>query len=382
MNVKNLNLFFKIYKENTIPECFSSLTTFDKVYPNKEFKKAFKIYHISFIPFYIGLKVNSDFVKLSPVKQSNLGYAMSLNNFKNKDEYINKILGRKAKNIRRLSRKLEQCFTINYLTFYGDIEIENFKFLIRRLREMIEIRFKQRGQTNDRLAEWESIEQDTFSLILEKKASLFVIYNKDEPIEISLSYHFNDLQFSAISSYDINYEKFSLGSIHFYQIIDWCIEQNITIFEMGFGDLDYKRKWSNLIYNYSHGFLYAKGSKINSFKSRINWILIFIKELLKKSWLFKIRNNLIRFLNTRKPNISGESQFYHENLIEAPYNFDNYSKINFDDFTFPSSLKKLIYEFQFAHNCHTNNLKIYQSKTNKANYMLNYKSIFNEVTKI
>ncbi|MGB3145913.1 MAG: hypothetical protein WBB24_17580, partial [Maribacter sp.] len=116
MILRNTNLFFKLYKENHIPRCFNSLAILDKTYNKEELSAWCNIYSINFIPSYVGLLVDKDFLKLPTIKQSNLGYALVLKHFKTKDEYISEVLGRKAKNIRRLSRKLEQCFSINYHT--------------------------------------------------------------------------------------------------------------------------------------------------------------------------------------------------------------------------------------------------------------------------
>src|SRR5690606_41905928 len=62
------------------------------------------------------------------------------------------------------------------------------------------------------------------TLFRSKRASFFVIYDGDHPIEISLNYHLNDVLFSSISSFDIDYAKFGLGHIEIHKQLEWCLE--------------------------------------------------------------------------------------------------------------------------------------------------------------
>ena len=107
---------------------------------------------------------------------------------------------------------------------------------MNRLEKMLIKRFEQRNDVSQTLTQWDRYKEMYFSLINEKRASLFVIYHENTPIVISLNHHFQGRLFSAISSYDIDFGKFSLGSVEIYKKLDWCIANQHQSYEMGMGD--------------------------------------------------------------------------------------------------------------------------------------------------
>ena len=77
-----------------------------------------------------------------------------------------------------------------------------------RLLFLIQSRFDQKDAIHVALSNWNFYKESVFEMVLEKNASIFVIYDEDEPINICISYHFQNVTFSSIKSYDINYSKF------------------------------------------------------------------------------------------------------------------------------------------------------------------------------
>ena len=102
----------------------------------------------------------------------------------------------------------------------------------------------------------------TPNLINKNKASLYVAYNGEKPIFISLNYHFDKILFGYVSSYDIDYGKFSLGQICIYKHIEWCLSNGYIMFELGWGDLEYKKWWSNNTYTFKSEVIYPKRSPL------------------------------------------------------------------------------------------------------------------------
>ena len=215
------------------------------------------------------------------MKLQQLGYAISLGKDMNPDQYVKQQFGSNAKTIRRYVNRLEACFNVSYKMFYGEIEYNTYMFIMTSLRSMLVKRFAQRNTTNSELQIWDEVVNDSYAQILEKKASLFVIYNESTPIEISLNYHFYKILFISTSSYDIDYAKFGLGHVEIYKQIEWCLANGVQIFEMGDGELDYKRRWSNAIYNFEHHVIYPKNSLVKKGMAQLEIGKIKFREYLK-----------------------------------------------------------------------------------------------------
>ena len=77
------------------------------------------------------------------------------------------------------------------------------------------------------MMEWDDNIKNLHALINQKKASLFVIYDGDRPISISLNRHINNsILFSETHSYDVEYSKYGLGHVDNYMLLNWCINNN------------------------------------------------------------------------------------------------------------------------------------------------------------
>ncbi len=219
------------------------------------------ILYVSHVPDFFQVKLKEvDKFHLKRFHQQK-GYAADLSNFLDIDSYLKSQFRKNARKIRRFVNRLESCFDIEYKLFYGNISKDEYSYLLTVLRKMIVQRFKQRNEQSKSLAEWNSIVELTYPLILKKRASLFVIYDGDKPIEIAINYHFKQTMFSYISSYDIDYAKFGLGHVEIYKQLEWCLQNKFNRFEMGWGYLDYKRRWSNHIYNFEQHLIFRNNSK-------------------------------------------------------------------------------------------------------------------------
>src|SRR5690606_19496098 len=137
-----------------------------------------KIYSIQLIPDYIHLQLkHPSLFKIKSLYQFS-GYSIILDKFLTADEYLNSHFKSKFRTaINRYVRRLEMCFHINYKMFNGNIEKEEYDFLMGSLKKMLVKRFRQRNNVNERLHEWDHFHKIIFPLINQKKASLFVIYD-------------------------------------------------------------------------------------------------------------------------------------------------------------------------------------------------------------
>lgn len=220
-----------------------------------------KIYSVHYIPAYMKTVVNEPKKWTKKSYPSVTGYAITLHEFKDVAAFMLHQYSKKSrKTVNRAIRSLEQCFDIRYKMYERDITQDEYSFLMNTLKAMIVSRFRQKQKRSDSLAVWEKVLNTSYKLIKEGKASLYVIYDRDKPINISFNYQYNRILFSYISSYDIDYSKFSLGQILIYKHLEWCFKKGFNHFELGWGDFEYKKQWSNNIYKFRHEITYSKHS--------------------------------------------------------------------------------------------------------------------------
>ncbi len=288
MKTTHIDYFFELFEKGSIPKLFKKIhdPQSDKSFVNPDYddtlvKDTNTIFSVFFIPDYLKPVLESNAFTIKKVDQFFKGYAILLDGFDSADAYIKKRFRSNAKGIRRRIKRLETCFDISYKTYFGAIEKDEYDFYMDCLEKMLIRRFEQRNDTSQSLLRWEHYKKMYFSLINDKKASLFVVYDHNNPIVVSLNHHFKERLFSAISSYDIDYGKFSLGSVEIYKKLDWCISNDHKSYEMGMGDLTYKREWCNHIYNFEHQIIYPK-SFIATIKGTIEYLKVRVKEFVFK----------------------------------------------------------------------------------------------------
>ncbi|MBQ0733119.1 GNAT family N-acetyltransferase [Aquimarina celericrescens] len=375
MRRENIDYFFELFERGIIPKIFLKVNTVNDSasiinpdYDKKEAENLSKIYSVFFIPDYLKPSINKDVFSVKKVSQFFKGYAIFLNGFSSADAYIKNRFRGNAKGIRRRIKRLESCFRISYKTFYGDIEKEEYDFLMDCLRKMLIRRFEQRNDVSQSLTQWDRYQKMYFSLINKKKASLFVVLENNTPIVVSLNHHFHGKLFSAISSYDIDYAKFSLGSVEIYKKLDWCISNNHDSYEMGMGDLSYKREWCNHIYNFEHQIVYPKGSVAASLSAVIEYFKISIKEFVFKIAYVRYK----KFKASRKINTNFEIPLKSFPIEELQNDLD-YATVDYnsDEYLF---LRKATFDFLYLAIEHVSNVRVLEVSKDKKSYLITGKS--------
>ncbi|MGB5317483.1 GNAT family N-acetyltransferase [Eudoraea sp.] len=340
-------------KSDILKECCDSITLDDKDdYAWQSEKEVVRknidenLYVIKNVPRYLNITF-FDYKNLkTQVFPSITGFAISLGNYNDIDSYMRDQFKSKARSqlLRRVKR-LEKCYDITYKRYYGKIDRDDCLALLAILKGMIITRFKERNQVSDSLKNWLEIETSLHSLINDKKASLFVIYNEGVPISISICYHYGNVFFSYIDSYDVNYFKFGLGNIMIYKKLEICFENNYKFLDMGWGELDYKRRWCNYIYNYEHHILLPNNSLPaylialwEGNKTRLN---VYLKSS-KVSLMFKKAKSAFKTETNHDENTINYSLENHENLASL----SNISPIDLNDeknFYFKTIINDFIY---------------------------------------
>ena len=294
-----------------------------------------------------------------------------LEDYDSLEAYLKKQFGAKSRSkIRAYKKRLETCFKVRYKMFYGDISKKDYDFLFEHFLTMIKRRFEQRGDTHGDLKIWALIRNTTYGMILNKKASLFVIYDDEKPIDICLNYHFLNVLNNSIRSFDIDYSKFRLGHIDIYKQLEWCFENNHTIFDLSYGDLDYKRKWCNTIYEFEQHVVFPKKKLSKKLQAYIIIQLLKLKASLdkrKEAFPFRKVKSLILQKNTSIKN-STENPFEIKDNIELSENLlVSIIDINTDEYSF---LRKPTYDFLYLNFESSNNISVYKIKGEENTFLI------------
>ncbi|WP_299216981.1 GNAT family N-acetyltransferase [uncultured Aquimarina sp.] len=376
-----IDYFFELFEKCSIPKLFSEVRSSENEkgitnpdYDNSLVENPDKVYSVFFIPDYLKPHSNSGNFVIKKVEQFFKGYAVFLDGFTSADAYIKHRFRSNAKGIRRRIKRLESCFDISYKTYYGAIDEEDYEFLMDALEKMLVRRFEQRNDVSQSLLRWDHYKQMYFSLINEKKASMFVAFDNNQPIIVSLNHHFQDRLFSAISSYDIDYSKFSLGSVEIYKKLDWLIENDHKSYEMGMGDLSYKREWCNHIYNFEHQIIYPKKSVVGFFKGNIEYLKVKLKEFVfkiayvrYKKYKAKRKKNPITF--TEEYQVSPiEEAVYDKKLPVIDYNAKEYKQ-----------LRRIVFDFLYTSIDNVANVKVLEISKKEKTYVIVGKSKMQKV---
>ncbi|NMH88224.1 GNAT family N-acetyltransferase [Flavivirga algicola] len=260
-----ISIFFSNYAINSLSQ--KSLKV-KKDIADFNFKK---IKMIKDVPNYIQFKLN----ELSPdivhkVIPQYSGYLINTVGYKDASDYITKNLSkRNKKNLNSKKNKLYKNHKIFSEFHHGFIEKNEYDTIFKTFYKLLKNRFNEKKMHNRYLSTWKELQSTTYQKILDKKASLHVVYNDITPIAITLNYHLNDIVFSHIQTFDTNYSKYNMGDISMLIHLEWLIKNNINVFDLSMGKTYYKEKWCNHKYTFMYHLFYSKKSILSRICSRI-----------------------------------------------------------------------------------------------------------------
>lgn len=237
-------------------------------------------YLIKDIPNYLELEHNFEGNKFrfKTISQYR-GYLLHLSGFNSSDAYLEQQLSkRNRKNLISKKRKLEQNHQITYRLYYGNISMEEHKLIFSAFYHLLRRRFDQKKSLNRYLENWNELYNTVFDKILQKKASLFVIYNEANPIGITLNYHLGELILSHIQTYDVDYSEYNIGDILMLKHLEWCIDGQVAIYDLSMGESDFKSKWCNHSYLFDYQLIYQP----NSISQRLMAVAMILKLKIKQ----------------------------------------------------------------------------------------------------
>jgi hypothetical protein len=255
----------------------------------------------------------------------------------------------------RYQNRLNTCFNIKYISYYGSIEKEEYTKLFIALKELLIRRFNEKQEVNYELKHLSEFHEIIYDLILDCKANLYVIYDDETPISIRINMFKNKIAYYIISGYDIDYSKFHLGSIDMLKNIEWCINNDFEIYDLLKGYDYYKTKWATKTHDYFNYITYSRNSIVG--------LYTFVKEVIKyKFYRFFKKYRIISKYKNFKKSIFG---FNRNRKSKLSYHFSNFDKemtsktieIDFKKNEY-SFLRKPVYDFLFLNNESINHLNV------------------------
>ncbi|WP_420600860.1 GNAT family N-acetyltransferase [Flagellimonas sp.] len=336
----------------------------------KDYKKKVCLIYDAPTYFNIEIKTDSTTLKVHRIKQYP-GFLISLNDFNGFDDYFTTTFRKSSRyKLKKYKRKLELCFDIQYKMLFGDISKEEYDSVFGYFKELLEKRFAYKKVTNNNLdnKEWSFYLDVAYPMILEKKASLFVIYANSVPIGVTLNYFSDSILFDAITVFDMDYSKFHLGSVTIMKLIEWCFENNIETFDFSKGYFDYKKRWATKTYPFEYHIYYDSESMISK------TIAYGIKSFYTLKQSLRDRNineklHKLTFWCRNLINPDDSRITYEFKSVKDEVSMESADRINID---LPENqfLKPMVFDFLYVENESFSQLKLYRLENKTKSYLL------------
>ena len=367
--------FHKVfYEEGHVPRFYSKINLnlgeekiqipCNHIQKGENVKKAI----VEYFPDYFKPEVNENYMVTSIFQKK--GHAVNLTYYSSFEEYyVKHIKKHRRKVISRAIKRLESCFDISYRMYYGHIDKGHYDLLIDVLFHMLSERFKEKHARNKDLERQNYFRQIFYPLILKKQASLFVIYDKDKPIEICLNYNLEGITYSAISSFDLDYSKFSLGNVEIYYQIKWCVENNHFLFDLGYGDFNYKLIWANLTYNFvSHVCSENSSSTLIVHLLKLKYrVFNFIIKNNINAGVYKLKKDLTHLFTK---GVTKEEYVLSQNETDLPLEDSAWHEVTDLNSKKYDPIRRHVYDIAYSHSARIDLVKVFHSQLNT--YLIKY----------
>ena len=320
-----------------------------------------KVLLIYDVPAYFDIPEISE-ARLKQVKIKQYpGFLINLEKFNDLNEFMIGTFKKTSRyKLKKYKKKLETCFDINYKMFCGEMSKEEYDFVFEAFKNLLIKRFNAKQESNNNLdkQEWDFFYEVAYPMILEKKAGLFVIYNADRPIGVTLNYFSDEILFDAITVFDIDYSKFHLGSVTIMKLIEWSIEQKIKVFDFSKGYFDYKKRWATKEYDFEYHLLYDSNSSIAKLLAFAIKKFFEFKQFLRDKNVNEKLHKLTYRLSKKSDTLSGNIQ-YEFNGVEKDHQKEELLEIDWgiSEYGF---LKAPVFGFLYLNNESQKNLKVYK----------------------
>lgn len=358
----------QFYKKNKLPIYINIGKNLTKgfnytINPDK-IKHSNRVLLIYDIPSYYNLPSKKGYnkLKIKSIPQYN-GYYTSLDKYHDLDDFIKQnYSASRRKMLRRRYNGLIKSFDIKTQMYFGDITVETYNMLFDKLYELLDKRFKEKRTDYHILSKWEYIKELSYPMILNKELALFVLYDGEEPIGIRLCFQHQNKLIGAIPIYNTDFAKFGLGNILTFKLIEWCLENNIEVFDSSKGDYGIKKQISDTVYSYDYHVLYNPKSLI-SYSLAFGLIYTFqLKQYLRNKNLHTFYHKIKYKLKGKSTKKTDKTSKYQ--IIEDVFDIKKEEGITHIDYKERrySYLNKIICDFLYASGERKKDLKTYKKK--------------------
>ena len=289
------------------------------------------------------------------------GFLIELESYSSLAEFMSKNFKKSSRyKLRKYKKRLEESFNISFKAYQGEVSKEEFNSVFDRFRTLLEKRFKEKKITNNNLdsKEWNFYKDMAYPMMLEKKATLFVLYNNNEAISVTLAYLSDNRIFDAITVFDIDYAKFHLGSVTIMNLIEWSIQNSFKVFDFSKGFFDYKKRWASKKYTFEYHILYDSKSIKSRFLAFVVKLFFEGKQYLRD---IKINDRLHKFtywLRNKNTSVKSKSRYYFTDA-KKEYLQEELIKINWSTKE-NHFLKKPVFDFLYLNNEKMNSLQTFE----------------------
>ena len=322
-----------------------------------------KVFRIFDVPSYFQVNTktqNLNRLGLYKVKQYP-GFLIDLTGYNDLNAYMQASFSKSSRyKLNKYKKRLEQAFDVRYEMYFGNLEKELYDTIFTRFKELLEKRFDEKQERNNNLDpdEWAFYYEVAYPMILEKKAGLFVVYQGDTPVAITLNYLSDIVLFDAITVFDIDYSKFHLGSVSVMGLIEWCLENSITTLDFSKGYFEYKKRWASRQYDFEYHIYFDKGSA----GSRL------LAFALKQFYRFKdyLRRNQVNLLFHKIAYRVQKAKIPQAALpkFEFSKTESNYpeERLKYIDLSLPENafLKPVLFEYLYLYTAHIDEVQLFK----------------------
>tara|TARA_R110002012_G_scaffold283304_2_gene473601 strand:+ start:50275 stop:51528 length:1254 start_codon:yes stop_codon:yes gene_type:complete len=299
------------------------------------------------------------------------GFLCALEGYNTVHDYMQKNLSKKSKyRFNLYQRKLEHSFAIRYAVYSGEITKAQYDFLFDTFYLLLRKRFDDKKETNNNLHpdEWNFYYELTFPMILEKKAALFVTYDQEKPIAISLLFFADNVAIDIMRVFDIDYSSFRLGMTSIIKQLEWCIAQHFKFFDFSKGDYEYKNRWATKSYTFEYHLLYDSSSLKASLLAKGISFYFTAKQYLRDLELHTRFHQLTHRMKKRDLRTKNQRKIQFQ-AVPSTFEPDNYAEIPLASLE-AIDLKKTLFDFLNQKSEKLSDLQLFQSPTEANGYII------------
>lgn len=308
------------------------------------------------------------------------GFLIHLDGFKNLGDYLLKTFSKNTRmKMRKFSKRLDACFDVSTKMFFGEIDKSEYDFVFENFMRLLQKRYAEKEvyYNNMQPTEWNFYKDVAYPLIQEKKASLFVIYDKKTPIAVTYNYHTKNTVIDAITVFDIDYSKFNIGYVNNLKLLEWCFNNNVAALDFSKGYFDYKKRMCTLEYNFEYHILFDKKSLTSKAVAFAYYYMFQLKAYLRRKKLDQFFHKLIyRFKNKDNPEAVRDFETLKLDGLPNKSNLVEIDILKQEEYSF---LRKCVYDFQYLAIKPYGKIKVYKSIEKENTFVLESDSLIQQI---